>query len=58
MNIAAFNAGIAIGSYLGGFVADSLGLIHTAWIGAIMVMLAAILTGISRMLERKDQHNN
>ncbi|MCZ8533889.1 MFS transporter [Psychrobacillus psychrodurans] len=58
MNIAAFNAGIAIGSYLGGFVAASLGLIHTAWIGAIMVMLAAILTGISRMLERKDQHNN
>lgn len=58
MNIAAFNAGIAVGSYLGGFVAASLGLIHTAWIGAIMVMLAAILTGISRMLERKDQHNN
>ncbi|WP_277587529.1 MFS transporter [Psychrobacillus antarcticus] len=55
MNIAAFNAGIAIGSYLGGIVADSIGLIHTAWIGSIMVMIAAILTGISRMLERKDQ---
>lgn len=58
MNIAAFNAGIAIGSYLGGVVAESIGLIHTAWIGAIMVMFAAILTGISRILERKDQHNN
>ena len=58
MNIAAFNAGIAIGSYLGGIVTDSIGLIHTAWIGSIMVMLAAILTGISKMLERKDQHNN
>lgn len=58
MNIAAFNAGIAIGSYLGGIVTDSIGLIHTAWIGSIMVMLAAILTGISRILERKDQHNN
>lgn len=55
MNIAAFNAGIAIGSYLGGIVADSIGLIHTSWIGSIMVMIAAILTGISRMLERKDQ---
>lgn len=58
MNIAAFNAGIAIGSYLGGIVTDSIGLIHTAWIGSIMVMLAAILTGISRKLERKNQHNN
>ncbi|WP_419960845.1 MFS transporter [Psychrobacillus sp. BM2] len=57
MNIAAFNAGIAIGSYLGGIVADSIGLIHTAWIGSIMVMIAAILTGISKRLERKDQHN-
>ncbi len=55
MNIAAFNAGIAIGSYLGGIVADSIGLIHTSWIGSIMVMIAAILTGISRMLERKEQ---
>jgi len=56
MNIAAFNAGIAIGAYVGGVVTDSIGLIHTAWIGAVMVMFAAILTGVSRMLERKDQH--
>lgn len=55
MNIAAFNAGIAIGAYVGGVVTDSIGLIHTAWIGAIMVMFAAILSGVSRMLERKDQ---
>ena len=54
MNIAAFNAGIAIGSYLGGVVADSIGLIHTAWVGAVMVMIAAILTGLIRMWERKD----
>lgn len=58
MNIAAFNAGIAIGSYLGGVVTDSIGIIHTAWIGAAMVMLAAILTGISRKLERKDLQNS
>lgn len=55
INIAAFNAGIAIGSYLGGVITDSIGLIHTTWIGAFMVLLAALLTGVSRALERKDQ---
>ncbi|WML24527.1 MFS transporter [Neobacillus sp. OS1-33] len=55
LNIAAFNAGIAIGSYLGGIITDSIGLIHTTWIGALMVLAAAILTGLSRALERKEQ---
>ncbi|MED4205884.1 MFS transporter [Neobacillus mesonae] len=55
INIAAFNAGIAIGSYLGGLITDSIGLIHTSWIGALMVLVAAVLTGCSRALERKDQ---
>ncbi|MBT2701399.1 MFS transporter [Bacillus sp. ISL-40] len=55
LNIAAFNAGIAIGSYLGGIITDTLGLIHTTWIGALMVLAAAILTGWSRALERRDQ---
>lgn len=55
LNIAAFNAGIAIGSYLGGVVTDSIGLIHTPWIGAWMVVGAALLTGWSRVLERKDE---
>jgi len=55
LNIAAFNAGIAIGSYLGGTITDTLGLIHTTWIGALMVLAAAILTGVSRALERKNQ---
>lgn len=54
INIAAFNAGIAIGSYLGGIITDSIGLIHTTWIGALMVLAAAILTGWSRALEKKD----
>ncbi|WHY66898.1 MFS transporter [Neobacillus sp. SuZ13] len=54
INIAAFNAGIAIGSYLGGTITDTLGLIHTTWIGALMVFAAAILTGVSRALEKKD----
>jgi len=54
LNIAAFNAGIAIGSYLGGIITDSLGLIHTPWIGAVMVLGAVALTWWSRVLERKD----
>jgi len=57
INIAAFNAGIALGSYLGGVVTDSLGLIHTSWIGALMVAAAVLLTGWSRALERKDRQN-
>ncbi|MCH1641431.1 MFS transporter [Paenibacillus timonensis] len=55
INIAAFNAGIALGSYLGGVIADSIGLIHTSWIGALMVAAAVLLTGWSRALERKDR---
>jgi predicted MFS family arabinose efflux permease len=55
INIAAFNAGIAVGSYLGGLITDSIGLIHTTWIGALMVLGAVILTGLSRTLEQKDK---
>ncbi|MED1821118.1 MFS transporter [Bacillus subtilis] len=55
MNIAAFNAGIALGSYLGGVITDSIGLIHTAWIGGLMVVGAVILTGWSRLLEKRDR---
>lgn len=55
INIAAFNAGIAIGAFLGGIITDSIGLIHTAWIGGFMVLGAVILTGWSRALENKDQ---
>jgi predicted MFS family arabinose efflux permease len=55
VNIAAFNAGIAIGAYLGGVVTDRLGLIHTAWVGAVIVFGAVLLTAWSRALERKDE---
>ncbi|MBT2574134.1 MFS transporter [Bacillus sp. ISL-51] len=55
LNIAAFNAGIAIGSFVGGVITDSIGLIHTAWIGALMVFGAVILTGWSRLLEKQDR---
>ncbi|MBB3126395.1 putative MFS family arabinose efflux permease [Paenibacillus rhizosphaerae] len=54
VNIAAFNAGIALGAYLGGIVTDHLGLIHTAWIGSLMVAAAVLLTWWSRALEHKD----
>ncbi|WP_064091510.1 MFS transporter [Rossellomorea aquimaris] len=54
LNIAAFNVGIAIGSFVGGIIVDSIGLIHTPWIGAIMVLGAVILTGWLSKLERKS----
>lgn len=57
LNIAAFNAGIAIGAFLGGVITNSMGLIHTAWIGALMVAGAVVLTGWSLKLERKDSEN-
>ena len=56
INIAAFNAGIAIGAYVGGLIADSLGLIHTAWFGGLMVLGAVVLTGWSMYLEKKDTY--
>lgn len=58
INIAAFNVGIALGSYLGGVITDSIGLIHTPWIGGVMVFVAVILTGWSRSIERKFQKND
>jgi len=54
VNIAAFNLGIALGAYLGGKVADTIGLIHTTWVGALMVGGAVVLTGWSRALEKKE----
>ncbi|WNS42428.1 MFS transporter [Paenibacillus sp. MMS20-IR301] len=55
VNIVAFNAGIAIGAYLGGLVTSHLGLIHTAWAGAVMVFGAVLLTAWSRALEQRDE---
>jgi predicted MFS family arabinose efflux permease len=55
INIAAFNGGIALGAYLGGLIVDGPGLIHTSWIGGLMVVGAVILTGWSLLLARKDK---
>lgn len=52
INIAAFNLGIAIGAFVGGMIVDAIGLIHTPWIGGVMVLAAAILTAISGKLEK------
>lgn len=53
LNIAAFNIGIAIGSLVGGFIVDGIGLVHTPWIGGLMVAGAVILTAVLSKLERK-----
>ncbi|MDO7907470.1 MFS transporter [Paenibacillus sp. JX-17] len=58
VNIAAFNAGIALGAYLGGRITDSWGIIHTAWIGGLMVTAAVLLTGWSLLLERPGRQDN
>ncbi|WP_050183245.1 MFS transporter [Domibacillus robiginosus] len=52
LNIAAFNIGIAIGATIGGIVVNSIGLIHTPWVGGIMVMLAVLLTAVSLKVEK------
>ncbi|MGE8205447.1 MFS transporter [Heyndrickxia sp. NPDC080065] len=54
MNIAAFNIGIAFGSYMGGVITDSVGMIHTTWIGSLMVLAAVLLTGWIRIIEKRD----
>jgi MFS transporter, DHA1 family, inner membrane transport protein len=53
LNIAAFNIGIAIGSFAGGLIVDSIGLIHTPWIGGVMVLGAVFLTGWLKELEKQ-----
>lgn len=57
LNIAAFNIGIAFGSYLGGVITDSLGMIYTTWIGSLMVLAAVLLTGWNQILEKKEQQS-
>jgi DHA1 family inner membrane transport protein len=54
LNIAAFNVGIALGASLGGLVVEHLGLMHTPWLGAVVVMGALGLTVLSGRLDRRD----
>ena len=55
LNIAAFNVGIAIGSVLGGVVIEEMTIMDTAWIGALIVVLALALTRLSGFLDQRDQ---
>jgi len=55
LNIAAFNLGIAIGAFVGGLIVDSIGLIHTPWVGAVMVVGAVVLTVWSSAIEKKHK---
>ncbi|RUO46172.1 MFS sugar transporter [Pseudidiomarina aquimaris] len=53
LNIAAFNVGIAIGAWLGGHIVAGLALMDTAWIGAMIVLVALVLTRLSGRLEQQ-----
>lgn len=55
INIAAFNLGIAIGAFVGGIIVDSIGIIHTPWIGGVMVFGAVLLTAWSGQLEKRNK---
>ena len=52
LNIAAFNVGIALGSIIGGQTVEHYGLAQTPWIGAVIVMVAFLLIGISGRLDK------
>jgi len=52
LNIAAFNLGIAGAAWAGGLIVTHLGLMHTPWIGALVVLVALALTELSGRLDR------
>ena len=57
LNIGAFNVGIAVGAYVGGWVTESangLGLVDTPWIGAVFVVGGLLLTLVSWTLDRRQ----
>ncbi|MBM7649635.1 putative MFS family arabinose efflux permease [Bacillus ectoiniformans] len=55
LNISGFNLGIAAGSALGGFAVDYLNFLDTAWIGALMVLVALVLAMINYRLDKKQK---
>ena len=54
LNIAAFNLGIAGAAWAGGLIVAHLGLLHTPWIGAVVVLVALALTHYSGQLDRQS----
>ncbi|WP_019658346.1 MFS transporter [Variovorax atrisoli] len=53
LNIAAFNLGIAGAAWAGGLIVTHLGLMHTPWIGALVVLVSLALTQWSGTLDRR-----
>ncbi|CAN7636992.1 MFS transporter [Acidovorax sp. LjRoot118] len=53
LNIAAFNLGIAGAAWAGGLIVTHLGLMHTPWIGAVVVLGCLALTHYSGVLDRR-----
>lgn len=54
LNIAAFNVGIALGSWGGGMIVSQAGIMHTPWAGALIVILALVLTRWSGRLDQRQ----
>lgn len=54
LNIAAFNLGIAGAAWAGGLIVTHLGLMHTPWIGALVVLVSLALTSWSGALDRRS----
>ncbi|ECI0288627.1 MFS transporter [Salmonella enterica subsp. enterica serovar Typhimurium] len=52
LHIAAFNIGIALGSVIGGQTVEHYGLAQTPWIGALIVLVAFLLMGVSGRLDK------
>ncbi|AEX23817.1 MFS transporter [Vibrio sp. EJY3] len=55
LNIAAFNVGIALGSWSGGLIVSNAGLMHTPWIGAVIVAIALALTCLSGRIDNQEK---
>ncbi|WP_114764605.1 MFS transporter [Vibrio rhodolitus] len=53
LNIAAFNVGIALGSWGGGLIVTRSDVTATPWYGAAIVVVALLLTRLSGLLESK-----
>ncbi|RKF17997.1 MFS transporter [Alginatibacterium sediminis] len=54
LNIAAFNIGIALGSWGGGIIVADSGLMNTPLVGAGIVIVALVLTRLSGYLDKKS----
>lgn len=54
LNIAAFNVGIALGSWSGGLIVERAGLMNTPRVGGVVVISALLLTRLSGALDKRE----